>query len=212
METKIGKFIENCDVCRIENNSQSFKILKENLVDPLMIIPIDNIRNFTSSDNFLIVDSSWENCIFSFTSSYNLNQVNSLLNWVKDDPSRRIGTFSTCADRVDEEAPVINFTSIVSLDGFSGFWSSTYSGSFFASWTDQGIMNKTQVIEKLIDEVEDQRDGIITLRDDNIKIYTNGTYSNYVTGPGSYIISFDIQDRAKNSVPEDLEINVLVTL
>jgi len=68
------------------------------------------------------------------------------------------------------------------------------------------------MIEKLIDKVEDQRDGIITLRDDNIKIYTNGTYSSYVTGPGSYIISFDIQDRAKNSVPEDLEINVLVTL
>lgn len=211
METKIGKLIENCDLCRIENNSKHFKILSEDLSTPLVIIPIDTITGFSQYDNFLMVNSTWENVIFSFTSSYTLNQVNSLLYWVREDTSRRIGTYSVCQDRQDNSAPVINFTPIVSLDGLSGFWSSTYSGSFFASWPNQGIMNKIEIIEKLVISVEDQRDGSITLSPSNINVWTNATYSNYITGPGAYIISFDVQDNAKNKVPQDLEINVLVT-
>ena len=72
-------------------------------------------------------------------------------------------------------------------------------------------MSKRDLISDLVRETTDNRDGVLTLTESNIFIYTNSTYSNYISGAGGYIITFDVSDRAGNNVGQGLTISLTVT-
>ncbi len=115
------------------------------------------------------------------------------------------------SSREDLEAPVIYFNPVVKLNNVTGTWSSTYSGTFSATWVYSDIMSKRDLITDLVRQTSDNRDGVLTLTESNIFIYTNSTYSNYISGVGAYVITFDVSDRAGNSIGQGLTISLTVT-
>jgi hypothetical protein len=159
----------------------------------------------------VLVYSTSEDLRFDFSSQSVANQVYSLIGWIKDDPTRKITDLGATSSREDSEAPVIYFNPVVKLNNVTGTWSSTYSGTFSATWVYSDIMSKRDLITDLVRQTSDNRDGVLTLTESNIFIYTNSTYSNYISGVGAYVITFDVSDRAGNSVGQGLTISLTVT-
>jgi hypothetical protein len=209
--SKIGTYLEDISLYQIENTQKSFKILDNSGTKVAAQFPISEITSIVKEGSSVLVYSSLEDLRFDFASSSVAGQVYSLMGWVKDDPTRTITDLGATSSREDLEAPVIYFNPIVKLNGVTGTWSSTYSGTFSATWVYTDILSKRDLAADLVRVATDNRDGILTLTESNIFIYTNSTYSNYISGVGAYVITFDLDDRAGNSVGQGLTISLTVT-
>lgn len=209
--SKIGTYLEDISLYQLENTSKSFKILDNSGSKVSVQFPISTITSVVKEESSVLVYSTSEDLRFDFSSQSVANQVYSLIGWVKDDPTRRITALVGTSSREDLEAPIIYFKPVVKLNGATGTWSSTYSGTFSATWVYSDIMSKRDLISDLVRETTDNRDGLLTLTESNIFIYTNSTYSNYISGVGGYIITFDVSDRAGNNVGQGLTISLTVT-
>jgi hypothetical protein len=209
--SKIGTYIEDISIYQLENTSKSFKILDNSGSKVSVQFPISTITSVVREESSVLVYSTSEDLRFDFSSQSVANQVYSLIGWVKDDPTRKITDLGATSSREDLEAPVIYFNPVVKLNNVTGTWSSTYSGTFSATWVYSDIMSKRDLITDLVRQTSDNRDGVLTLTESNIFIYTNSTYSNYISGVGAYVITFDVSDRAGNSVGQGLTISLTVT-
>jgi hypothetical protein len=209
--SKIGTYIEDISIYQLENTSKSFKILDNSGSKVSVQFPISTITSVVREESSVLVYSTSEDLRFDFSSQSVANQVYSLIGWVKDDPTRKITDLGATSSREDLEAPVIYFKPVVKLNNVTGTWSSTYSGTFSATWVYSDIMSKRDLITDLVRQTSDNRDGVLTLTESNIFIYTNSTYSNYISGVGAYVITFDVSDRAGNSVGQGLTISLTVT-
>ena len=209
--SKIGTYLEDISLYQLENTSKSFKILNNSGSKVSVQFPISTITSVVKEESSVLVYSTSEDLRFDFSSQSVANQVYSLIGWVKDDPTRRITDLGATSSREDLVAPIIYFKPVVKLNGVTGTWSSTYSGTFSATWVYSDIMSKRDLISDLVRETTDNRDGVLTLTESNIFIYTNSTYSNYISGAGGYIITFDVSDRAGNNVGQGLTISLTVT-
>lgn len=185
---------------------------------PQLFINIEDINNFTREGKIIIIDdASFGSIYLDFTTESKALQGLSVLNWIVNNPTLDI-TDSCCACN-DIEAPIITFTEDVtddpqltlqsppvtftSQDG-TIFYANplTYTGTEF---------NKTYLINYLVDNVEDNMDGTITLIDDNMIILdSNGFVLTKINATGSYDIKFSLADVAGNYVDEDLVININV--
>lgn len=209
--SKIGTYIEDISIYQLENTSKSFKILDNSGSKVSVQFPISTITSVVKDESSVLVYSTSEDLRFDFSSQSVANQVYSLIGWVKDDPTRKITDLGATSSREDLEAPVIYFNPVVKLNNVTGTWSSTYSGTFSATWVYSDIMSKRDLITDLVRQTSDNRDGVLTLTESNIFIYTNSTYSNYISGVGAYVITFDVSDRAGNSIGQGLTISLTVT-
>jgi hypothetical protein len=209
--SKIGTYIEDISIYQLENTSKSFKILDNSGSKVSVQFPISTITSVVKEESSVLVYSTSEDLRFDFSSQSVANQVYSLIGWVKDDPTRKITDLGATSSREDLEAPVIYFNPVVKLNNVTGTWSSTYSGTFSATWVYSDIMSKRDLITDLVRQTSDNRDGVLTLTESNIFIYTNSTYSNYISGVGAYVITFDVSDRAGNSIGQGLTISLTVT-
>ena len=209
--SKIGTYLEDISIYQLENTSKSFKILDNSGSKVSVQFPISTITSVVKEESSVLVYSTSEDLRFDFSSQSVANQVYSLIGWVKDDPTRKITDLGATSSREDLEAPVIYFNPVVKLNNVTGTWSSTYSGTFSATWVYSDIMSKRDLITDLVRQTSDNRDGVLTLTESNIFIYTNSTYSNYISGVGAYVITFDVSDRAGNSVGQGLTISLTVT-
>lgn len=209
--SKIGTYIEDISIYQLENTSKSFKILDNSGSKVSVQFPISTITSVVKEESSVLVYSTSEDLRFDFSSQSVANQVYSLIGWVKDDPTRKITDLGATSSREDLEAPVIYFNPVVKLNNVTGTWSSTYSGTFSATWVYSDIMSKRDLITDLVRQTSDNRDGTLTLTESNISIYTNSTYSNYISGVGAYVITFDVSDRAGNSIGQGLTISLTVT-
>ncbi|NBP56236.1 hypothetical protein EBU71_06830 [bacterium] len=208
---KIGTLIQDMAICQLENTSKSFRVVDNSTRKSLAVFQIGDITEITHNTGSVWVYSVPENIRFDFTTATHSSQIFSLMKWVMADTTRRITDLGTCSAREDNTPPVLAFNPIVKLNGSTGTWSSTWSGTFSAQIYYTDILNKRDVLSTLVLSATDDRDGNLTLTESNIFIYTNSTYSNYITGAGAYYITFDVSDFAGNEV-EPLQIDLTVSL
>jgi hypothetical protein len=134
-------------------------------------------------------------------------QTESLLTMVINNPTLDIDTIGR-----DNILPVIYFTNIVSYFGStSSVVDTTMSSTFSAGLTFSGpSMSKTDLIDSLITNVIDDRDGIISTISNNIIIESGQSTLQYISATGSYFIKFDIKDIALNNL-DSISLNLTIS-
>lgn len=204
--------------------SESGEITKQKLVDIL----IDKVIDYNNGEipvldfNLVITDSMGEDVFTIFeTGTYSLTfnisdqSENTLFNNV-------ILNFQVVNELPDTVGPVItwfttvgelNNESLISLPGginpfgfplntsLADVFETTFTFSAFAS---QSIIDKTTLLNNLVDFVTDQTDGIIELTSDNIKIAKNGLDIPYIVDQGIYSLTFSLSDSLGNSVKDKI--------
>ena len=187
---------------------------KSSPVKPLIYIRLSDINSIERSGQILIIDDSSLGIIFlQFLTENDTFQAHSLLNYVLQYPATNIDTLSPVSDSID---PVLYFYSHVgasaSLDyiTFNGATVSvpydTSDGFTFSttiSLTQSGtvsgtVIDKSQLIYLLIDEISDNRDGTMSIIPSNLII--SGTAGNIdnILHPGTYSVAFNFSDIAHN--------------
>ena len=212
VDDQIGKSYSKLELTDIKSYvvGQSIKITDNtNSCKSLVYFTISNIGNITRTVQILVVeDSVLGNVYLEFLTEEDAIQAESLLNYVKNNTSININELSPLKDL---EPPVIYFNQYyettgdyISFNGATGSSFSTLDGNTFstqiefATYSTAGEISKLDLINGLIDNVVDNRDGTMSLTNDNININSGSTSS--ITGTGSYSITFDIKDIAQNNL------------
>lgn len=201
-------------------------VIKDENSKPLVYINIDNINSIEMSEQILIIDDYSKVLIFlQFKTLYDAYQAYSLLNYVLENKNINIDVLYPLED---EESPVVYFYSNVNNDinnsyiDFNGSTDSVpydtsygYTFSTTISLTQSGtmsgtysILNKDQLIYLLIDNINDNRDGTMSMMSSNL-IITGSTGSNVseILTSGTYSLKFDFSDLANNKLD-----NILMNL
>jgi hypothetical protein len=179
---------------------------------PLIYISLVNIESIQRSEKILILDDSSLGTIFlQFLTESDASQAHSLLNYLLENPNINIDNISPIADLVD---PVIYFNeragatgSFISFNGSTasvpyntgdGFTFST-SISLLDFGTSSGtLLDKTHLLYLLIDYIEDNRDGLMSMLPNNLIISGTAGDIPSITGVGTYSLTFDFSDIAQN--------------
>ena len=191
---------------------------KSDPVRPLIYIRLSDINSIERSGQILIIDDSSLGIIFlQFRTENDTYQAHSLLNYVLQHPNTDIDTLSPVYDISD---PVLYFYSHVgasaSLDyiAFNGLTTSvpysTADGFTFSttislsqsgttySWAPNGVIEKSELINLLIDKITDNRDGTMSIIPSNLIISCTGGSVSNILNTGTYSLSFDYSDIAHN--------------
>lgn len=181
---------------------------------PLIYINLYHINSIQLNGQILVIDEYSLGYIFlQFITENDAYQAQSLLNYVLSNPSVDIDNLSPVADNLD---PVLYFYSNVgssaSLDyiAFNGSTASlpydTSDGFTFSttiSLTQSGtvsgtVIDKPQLINLLINQIEDNRDGYMIMLPSNLVISNTSGNVDRILNPGTYSLSFDFSDIANN--------------
>jgi hypothetical protein len=183
--------------------------------NPLIYITLANIETIEISDKILTIDDSSLGKIFlQFTTTEGAMQANSLLNYVLNNENININNLNPVSDDI---SPVVYWLSNVGASAsndyisFNGLTTSvpydtsdgfTFSTSIsFSEYATSSQISKSQLINLLVDYVQDNRDGLITLSTQSIILTgTVGTSVEYITGTGTYSIGFNLSDIAGNDL------------
>ena len=187
---------------------------KSSPVKPLIYIRLSDINSIERSGQILIIDDSSLGIIFlQFLTENDTFQAHSLLNYILEHPSTNIDTLSPVSDSID---PVLYFyshvgasasldyitfngaTVSVPYDTSDGFTFST-TISLTQSGTASGtVIDKSQLIYLLIDEISDNRDGTMSIMPSNLIISGTAGNINNILNTGSYSVTFNFSDIAHN--------------
>ena len=181
---------------------------------PLIYLMLHNISSLSRSGQVLTLEDSARGTIFfQFKTVYDACQANSLINYVLENPSININDLDPVADLVP---PTIYFNSTVgdyatgSVISFNGQTASppyntsnglTFSTSLsLSSWGFTQGISKTSLALLLVENVLDNRDGLMTLTASNINLRLSGVTVSSVATAGSYSVTFNLLDLAQNSL------------
>lgn len=197
--------------------------------NPLIYLILDNINSIEIMGNILTINDSSRDLIFlHFSTQYDANQAHSLLNYVIENPSININTLNPVNDAV---APIVYFysnvgntssNSYISFNGAtSGVPYSTGDGVTFStsiSLSQNGnFISKSDLIDLLINNTIDNRDGTMSIFDSNISLgigltisgtSSGGTMSS-ITSTGTYSVVFNLSDIAKNYVDGIITLSIV---
>jgi hypothetical protein len=183
--------------------------------NPLIYITLANIETIEISDKILSIDDSSLGKIFlHFTTSDDAKQANSLLNYVLNNENININTLNPVSDN---QSPVVYWLTNVGASAsneyisFNGSTTSvpydttdglTFSTTIsFADYATSSQISKTQLIDILVDYVQDNRDGLITLSTQSLILTgTAGSVVDYISGVGTYSLGFNLSDIAGNNL------------
>lgn len=192
---------------------------------PLIYIILNNIETIEISGQVLIMDDSSLGKIFlHFKTVGDAKQANSLLNYVLENPSIDIGGLDPLEDIFP---PVVYWLSNVGASSsnayidFNGATDSvpyatsignTFSTTIsFGSYATNSQIDKTSLIDLLVDYVDDNRDGIINISTQSIALTgTAGSSVDSIIGEGTYSLAFDLSDIAGNNLSGVL-LNLTIT-
>jgi hypothetical protein len=182
---------------------------------PLIYLMIFNINSIERDGRILTLDDSALNTvILSFKTEYDAVQAQSLLNYVIENPNIDIDNMSPI---IDSEDPTIYFypyvdnsasNGYITLDGATsstgfntaqGFtFSADISFSTFAS--SYSVITKQSLIDILISDIQDNRDGEMSILPSNIVLISaSGSLAvNNIAFAGTYSMSFEYSDIALN--------------
>ncbi len=197
---------------------------KSNPAKPLIYLVINDINSIQRSGKILIIDDSSKGTIFlQFLTDTDAYQAQSLFNFILENPNVDIDLLSPLSDNLD---PVIYFYETAGPGGdYIYFNGSSYSvpydtnyGLTFSTSISLGtfgtysgtVLEKSQLINMLIDYIEDNRDGYMGILPSQLIITgTAGTYST-ISSVGTYSLTFDFSDIAQNYL-DGVTINLSVT-
>jgi hypothetical protein len=196
-------------------------VINDSNSNPLIYLTLSSIQSIEKSGNILIIDDLSLGSIFlQFKTEFDVNQAFSLLNYVWTNPSININTISPLADMI---SPIVYFYENVGNTS-SGDWISFNGSTASLPYnTSNGLTFSTNIsllsypsidsnllADILIDYVEDDRDGLISLSSDNLIINNNNTSIDLITSTGSYQVKFQISDLANNKVNVNTIVNINV--
>jgi hypothetical protein len=182
---------------------------------PLIYILLNNIETIEISGQILTLDDSSMGKIFlHFKTVDDAKQANSLLNYVLENPNIDIATLNPLADVLP---PVVYWLSTVGASSSTAYidfngatdsvpYGTTYGNTFsttisFGSYATNSQISKLFLIDLLVDYVDDNRDGLITLYTQSIVLTgTAGSSVDSVVGEGTYSLTFDLSDIAGNNL------------
>ena len=185
---------------------------KSSPVRPLIYLNLSNINTLQRNSNIIIIDDESLGTIFlQFLTEFDAVQSLSLLNYILENPSTDIDTLNPLSDTED---PILYFLQTSGVGGdyiaFNGSTSSvpydtsfgnTFSTSISISTfgTASGTyIDKPQLIYLLVDYIQDNRDGLMSLSPQNIIISGTSGEVNTITSIGTYSVTFDFSDIAQN--------------
>src|SRR6266403_208164 len=169
---------------------------------PLANIAIDRISNIEISGRLLIIDDTAIGKInLFFINDFHCLQAFSLINWAIKDPQNNIITISTGPDLI---VPVITYastftTSISLLDYPVG-----------TSGTAGYLITKQNLINLFIDNIEDNRDGLVYVDSSNVTItkVNQNLKRESISEIGKYNYTLDVFDTAGNLTSDSFILNI----
>jgi hypothetical protein len=192
---------------------ESIKVV-DNLNSPLIYLILNNIQSIEKSGNILIInDTSLGSIFLQFKTEFDVNQAYSLLNYILENPNINFENILA-----DEEPPIIYWNEFVldtnewiTLDGATaGAPYNTLDGLTFS--TEIGLtagLDSNLLIDLLVDYVEDNRDGLIMLSENNLVINDGVNNINEITATGSYQVTFNVSDLATNELTATMNLMIV---
>lgn len=179
---------------------------KSSPVKPLIYLRLSDINSIERSGQILIIDDSSLGIIFlQFLTENDTYQAHSLLNYVLQYPNTNIDVLNPVSDSVD---PILYFydmvgTEYISFNGatFGAPYDTSYGYTFSTSMSLAsfgGYINKSQLIYSLVDYIEDNRDGYMSMLPTNLIISGTAGSIDTILNTGTYSLTFDFSDIAHN--------------
>ena len=181
---------------------------------PLIYLLIVNINSIEREGKILTIDDSALNTIFlAFKTENDATQAQSLLNYIIENPNINIDALSPAEDVLK---PVVYFypyvdnyydISYISLDGAtSSMGFSTNDGLTFSTSISLdvqsgtfGYLDKQYLIDLLISDIGDNRDGTMSMIPSNLILKgPSQSEVSLIAGTGTYSLTFDYSDIAQN--------------
>ncbi len=182
---------------------------KNNPPRALIYFGLPYINSIVLNGSFLVIDDESYGTVFlSFLTEFDAVQAHSLINYVLEHPNVDIDTLT-----IDTTPPVIYWnsnagatgsyivdytgaTAGVPYDTMDGF---TFSTSIsLSNWGTAGVIYKDKLKELLIDNILDNRDGLIEIMDSEMIISGTLSQVNSISSVGTYSLTFDFSDLAHN--------------
>ena len=198
-------------------------VINDKNSNPLIYLLLVNISSIEKDGTIITIDdTSLGFILLKFSTTYDANQAFSLLNYILENQNIDIDSLSPITD---DESPIVYFNSQVGGTGdyisFNGSTASlpydtSYGNTFSTSISisTYGVSNeldKSNLINLLLDYVNDNRDGLITVTTSNISLLNDSSSSvTSITASGTYSLQFLISDIAENSI-SDVSINLTIT-
>jgi hypothetical protein len=188
----------------------------------LVYIVLSNITSISRTGKLLIVDDSTLGRLFlDFETEYYAQQADSLLNYVLNNSGVIIQNLDPKTDDID---PIIYFYSnvgntasgaTISVSGTSSTPVNTSMGLTFSTsivFGTQSSITKNQLIDQLIDYVEDNRDGILSITGSNVLLYDYNDIlaTSVLTSSVTYSLKFVVSDIAGNEVDTSSVVNIYI--
>jgi len=188
----------------------------------LVYLNLGYINSIILNGTFLVIDDeSYGSVFLQFLTEYDAIQAHSLLNYVLENPNIDIDNINPINDDI---SPVIYFNSTAGVGGeyisFNGAtagvpyntglgytFSTTISLSTYGT---AGVIDKDSIKTLLIDYIDDNRDGLISIMDSNIILSNSTGIVNTITSLGTYSLNFDFSDLASNNLEGvKIDINII---
>jgi hypothetical protein len=188
--------------------NDSIKIV-DSLNRPLIYLQLSNINSVERTGLILTIDDQSRGEVFlKFNDTYSVNQGFSLINYILENPNVNTNTLSPLTDDV---APVVYFYNQVvgtsSYIEFNGATAGPYDTSFgntfstIMSLGTFGTISNNLLVDVLVNNVNDNRDGVISITGSNLVITKDSTTYTSITSSGTYSVTFNgVKDLAENSV------------
>lgn len=192
---------------------------RDTIAVPICYISIEDLKQATITKNGKIVtisDISVGSIYLDFIDVYNAIQAYSLIEYVRNTENAIIQDLNPTNDSLD---PVVKFKNLVYVPisttysmPFDTSMGNTFSATMsFGIYASGSIISKSILINNLINEVRDNRDGLITVDDNSLLIYQGTNEKTSIVQTGVYSIHFNILDNAENSVDanKSIELNII---
>ncbi len=193
---------------------ESFMVVDINL-NPLIYIQLSNINSISRSVNIVTIDDDTVGTILLvFTDESNAAQAHSSISYALGNSG------STLPLSEDTQSPIVYWYEYVNNNSsndwisFEGLTGSTFDTSYGSSFSTSlslgvfGTISTSNLITYLIDYVDDNRDGLISITTSNIILKNSSDdLITSITASGTYSMSFNLSDLALNNMD-----NVLMTL
>ena len=167
---------------------------------------IDSIRIEADTYKIIINTKSFSIIHLRFLSLFEMYQAHSRLEWVLESPSTRVLTKDLPS--IDTTAPIVYLNT-----GVTPTIDNIYTIPFTVSGSGTTI-TKNDIIEHFIENIIDDRDGVISIYDTILKIRKYGELMSIeeITEEGIYEVYMSIADVANNTVVMNYKIVVDMTL
>jgi hypothetical protein len=178
------------------------------------IINLSEILSIERIDRILIITTNKGKLFLEFISKNDAMQGHSIINWVSSGQDRIIQDLE---NRLDLTIPTIYFTNIVNLEDteYELPFNTTQGNDFYSEIELDNYyysnITKEILISILIERVEDNRDGIIEITPNEIKLYNENNIEVFeINELGIYKLYFNFSDIAGNIINSDENITITV--